>query len=226
MFRTFRKWFFSGLLVVAPIGVTLFVIVFLMDKVAVPARNLMFPGDRLSELTAYQLWGLNLFAFAAVLSIVMVLGWLSQLVIGRWIVATLERIVDNVPVVRTVYNTVKQIRDTFVQQQKSVFQKTVLIEYPRKGVWVLGFLTGTGRGETQIKTDADLVNVFVPTTPNPTSGFLLMVPIQEVKFLDMAVSDGMKLIISGGAVVPAYPPEKAKQPKEPNEPNALQAELG
>lgn len=206
MFRTFRKWFFSGLLVVAPIGVTLFVIVFLMDKVAVPARNLMFPGDRLSELTTYQLWGLNIFAFASVLCIVMLLGWLSQLVIGRWIVHTFERIVNSVPVVRTVYNTVKQIRDTFVQQQKAVFQKTVLIEYPRKDVWVLGFLTGTGRGETQVKTEADLVNIFVPTTPNPTSGFLLMVPIVEVKFLEMSVSDGMKLIISGGAVVPPYPP--------------------
>jgi|TARA_B110000495_G_C22994646_1_gene586172 uncharacterized membrane protein len=208
MFRTFRKWFFSGLLVVAPIGVTLFVIIFLMDKVAVPARNLMFPGDRISELTTYQLWGLNIFAFATVLSFVMLLGWLSQLVIGRWIVLTFERIVGTVPVVRTVYNTVKQIRDTFVQQQKAVFQKTVLLEYPRKGVWVLGFLTGTGRGEIQEKTEADLVNIFVPTTPNPTSGFLLMVPIVDVKFLEMSVSDGMKLIISGGAVVPSYPPEK------------------
>lgn len=208
MFRAFRKWFFSGILLVAPIGVTLFVIIFLMDKVAVPARNLMFPGDRLSELTNYQLWGLNLFALATVLTLLVFLGWLSQLVIGRWIVHTLERIVDNVPVVRTVYNTVKQIRDTFVQQQKAVFQKTVLVEYPRKNVWVLGFLTGTGRGETQAKTEADLVNIFVPTTPNPTSGFLLMVPIGEVKFLEMSVSDGMKLIISGGAVVPKYPPDK------------------
>jgi len=108
--------------------------------------------------------------------------------------------------VRTVYNTVKQIRDTFVQQKKAVFQKTVLIEYPRKGLWVLGFLTGEGKGEVQLRTAADLLNVFVPTTPNPTSGFLLMVPREEVHELDMSIGDAMKLIISGGAVVPPWQP--------------------
>ena len=228
MFRTFRKWFLSGLLVIAPIGVTLFVIAFLVNKVAVPARDLIFPGDRLSELTSYQLWALNFISLIIVLMIVMFLGWLSQLVIGRWIVNTLERFVNTVPVIRTVYNTVKQIRDTFVQQQKAVFQKTVLVEYPRKGVWVLGFLTGTGKGEPQERTKADLLNVFVPTTPNPTSGFLLMVPLDEVKFLDMAVSDGMKLIISGGAVVPPYPyppkPTKGGEP-QPSESSPSEEEL-
>src|SRR5690606_6576647 len=101
----------------------------------------------------------------------------------------------NVPFVRSVYNSVKQIRDTFVQQKKSVFQQCVLVEYPRTGVYVLGFLTGEGKGEVQQRTSADLVNIFVPTTPNPTSGFLLMVPRDEVTFLDMAIGDGMKLII-------------------------------
>jgi uncharacterized membrane protein len=203
--RPARKWFFSGLLVLSPIGVTVFVIAFLMNRIAVPTRDILWPNLRQSDLNNWQLWSLNLVALAVVLAFITLLGWLSGLVIGRYLVGTFERIVDNLPFVRTVYNTVKQIRDTFVQQQKAVFQQTVLIEYPRPGVWALGFLTGTGKGEPQAVTADDLVNVFVPTTPNPTSGFLLMVPRDQVKFLDMTIGDAMKLIISGGAVVPPYP---------------------
>jgi uncharacterized membrane protein len=218
MVRNFRKWFLSGLLLIAPIGVTVFVISFLMDKVAVPARDVIFPGVRTSELSQLEYWALNFVALFVVLSIVTLLGWISGLFIGRYLVGTFERIVDNVPFVRSVYNTVKQIRDTFVQQEKAVFQKTVLIEYPRPGVWVLGFLTGQGKGEPQAVTDAHLLNIFIPTTPNPTSGFLLMVPRDQVKFLEMPISDGMKLIISGGAVVPPYPPppdDEAEKPEKP-----------
>ncbi|MFP4283849.1 MAG: DUF502 domain-containing protein [Opitutales bacterium] len=220
MFRHFRKWFLSGLLLLAPIGVTFFAISFLMGKVATPARNVIFPGERVAELTRLQVWALDLVALGVVLTIVTVLGWLSSLVIGRWILTTFEKLIDSLPFVRTVYNTVKQIRDTFVQQQKAVFQKSVLIEYPRPGVWVLGFLTGTGKGEPQARTESDLVNVFVPTTPNPTSGFLLMVPAAEVKFLEMSISDGMKLIISGGAVVPEFPQKEVPEaaPKAPAKP--------
>lgn len=205
MVRPVRKWFLSGLLVLAPIAVTVFVISFLMDKVAVPTRDLIWGGNvRLTELRPWEIWALNLTSLFIVLTLITLLGWLSGLFVGRYLVTTFERIVDNVPFVRSVYNTVKQIRDTFVQQQKAVFQQTVLIEYPRPGVWVLGFLTGTGKGEPQARTSADLVNIFVPTTPNPTSGFLLMVPRDQVKFLEMTIADGMKLIISGGAVVPPY----------------------
>ncbi len=212
MVRSFRKSFFSGLLLLAPIGVTVFVIGFLMDRIAVPARDIIFPGVRYADLRQWDVWALNIIAFAVVLAIVTFFGWLSQLVIGRYIVTTFERFVDNVPGVRSVYNTVKQIRDTFVQQEKAVFQQSVLIEYPRQGVWVLGFLTGTGKGEAQARTQAELLNIFVPTTPNPTSGFLLMVPREDVTFLEMSISDGMKLIISGGAVVPPYPPPGSVPP--------------
>jgi uncharacterized membrane protein len=97
---------------------------------------------------------------------------------------------------------VKQIVDTFSQQKKSVFQEVVLIEYPRKRCYVLGFLTSTAKGETQTATNDHILNIFVPTTPNPTSGFLLMLPEEDITRLEMSISDGMKLIISGGAVVP------------------------
>ena len=134
--------------------------------------------------------------------LITVLGYGSRFVLGHIILGGLERLLDRVPFINTVYRTVKQIVDTFGQQEKAVFQEVVLIEYPRKRCYVLGFLTSTAMGETQTRTDEHIVNVFVPTTPNPTSGFLLMLPEEDITRLQMSIADGMKLIISGGAVVP------------------------
>ena len=212
MFRSVRKWFFSGLLLLSPVAVTIFVVNFLVQRLGVPTRNLVWGDVRLSQLHPWEIWALNIIALIIVLSIITLFGLLSSLVIGRYIVHTFERIVDTVPLVRSVYNTVKQIRDTFVAQDKAVFQCSVLLEYPRPGVWVLGFLTGSSKGEPQAITESDLLNIFVPTTPNPTSGFLLMVPREEVRFLQMSVADGMKLIISGGAVVPPFDPAAGETP--------------
>lgn len=210
MFRSLRNAFVSGLLLLAPVGVTVIVINFLIQNIGVPTRRLVFffiPSD--SSTLVWVEYSLYVAGVIAVVCTITVLGWLSQRLIGRVIVNSLERLVDTVPFVRTVYNTVKQIRDTFVQQKKAVFQKAVLVEYPRKGIWVLGFLTGQGKEEIQERTSSELLNVFIPTTPNPTSGFLLMIPREEVKELDMSIADAMKLIISGGAVVPRWPPERA-----------------
>ena len=135
-------------------------------------------------------------------SLITLLGYGSRFVLGRIILGGLERLFNRVPFINTVYRTVKQIVDTFGQQKKAVFQEVVLIEYPRKRCYDLGFLTSTAKGETQASTAEQIVNVFVPTTPNPTSGFLLMLPEEDVKRLQMSIADGMKLIISGGAVVP------------------------
>ena len=205
MLRSLRNAFVSGLLLLAPVGITIFVLNFLIQKIGVPTRRMVFffipPNQSSFVWIEYSLY---VAAVVAVVVMIMLLGWLSQRLIGRALVNTFERVVDNVPLVNSVYNTVKQIRDTFVQQKQAVFQKSVLIEYPRKGVWVLGFLTGQGKGEIQHRTSANLLNVFVPTTPNPTSGFLLMVPREEVHLLDMTIADAMKLIISGGAVVPSW----------------------
>lgn len=205
MFRSIRNAFVSGLLLLAPVGVTVFVINFLIQRIGVPTREIFFffiPSTEVNQ--AWIEYGLYVLAVLVVVIFITLLGWLSKRLIGRWLVNLFERIVDTVPVIRNVYNTVKQIRDTFVQQEKAVFQKAVLLEYPRKGVWVLAFLTGEGKGEIQHRTATDLLNVFVPTTPNPTSGFLLMIPREDVHELDMSIPDAMKLIISGGAVVPPW----------------------
>lgn len=209
MLRNLRNAFVSGLLLLAPVGVTLFVVNFLIQKIGVPTRELFFfyiPVN--DEEKIWIEYGLYVAAFFVVAVLITLLGLLSKRLIGRAIVNFFERLVDTVPGIRNVYNTVKQIRDTFVQQEKAVFQKAVLIEYPRKGIWVLGFLTGQGKGEIQHRTDAHLTNIFVPTTPNPTSGFLLMLPKEEVHDLDMSIADAMKLIISGGAVVPPWEGKK------------------
>ena len=147
---------------------------------------------------------LSIASIIIIVVFIAILGLLSKYFLGRLMMQLAEKVITSVPFVKTVYNTVKQIVDTFSQQQKAVFQKTVLIEYPRPGVYALGFLTSTTKGEVQQKTGKVVVNVFVPTTPNPTSGFLLMLPEDEVIDLEMSVSDGMKVVISGGALVPAY----------------------
>lgn len=213
MLRNLRNAFVSGLLLLAPVGVTLFVVNFLIQRVGAPTRELFFFYIPVNENEKIWIeYGLYVAAFFVVAIFITLLGWLSKRLIGRAILNFLERLIDTVPGIRNVYNTVKQIRDTFVQQEKAVFQKSVLIEYPRKGIWVLGFMTGEGKGEIQHRTDADLLNIFVPTTPNPTSGFLLMLPREEVHDLDMSIADAMKLIISGGAVVPPWQ-EKGKLPE-------------
>lgn len=215
MFRSIRNWFISGLLLLSPVAVTIFVINFLLQRLGAPTRRVLFGRIPLDPESQFWLeFGLNIIALIAILILITFFGRLSQLFIGRYVISTFERLVDNLPFVRTVYNTVKQIRDTFVQQNKAVFQQTVLVQYPKEGTYALGFLTSTNRGETQEKTAAELVNIFVPTTPNPTSGFLLMVPRDEVIFLEMSVGDGMKMIISGGAVVPGYPPRSTTSPAE------------
>lgn len=208
MLRALRNAFVSGLLLIAPVGVTVFVINLLVQKVGAPTRQTFFffiPRD--SFKLPWVEYGLYLAAMLIVAALITLLGWLSKRLIGKMLLTYFERMVDNLPIIRSLYNTVKQIRDTFMQQEKAVFQQAVLIEYPRKGVYVLGFLTGEGKGEVQHRTAASLLNVFIPTTPNPTSGFLLMVPRQEIIFLDMAITDAMKLVISGGAVVPPWLPE-------------------
>lgn len=207
--RSLRNWFISGLLLLTPVGVTLFLINFLVQEVGIPMRKWFFffiPEE--SSRNIFIEYALYLAAILIVVVLITLLGWFSKLVLGRLTVNLLESLVNNLPLVRNVYNSVKQIRDTFIEQDKAVFQKSVLIEYPRKGVWVLGFLTGTGKGEPQDRTSSPLVNVFIPTTPNPTSGFLLMVPENEVIELTMTIGEGMKLVISGGAVVPPWNAEK------------------
>lgn len=188
---------------ILPLGVTIIVINFLLDRIGTPASNFFFwyldPVWR--DMPAVQ-FGLEVLSILVVLLLITLLGYGSKLFIGRLCLHSFERLLDRVPFINTVYRTAKQIVDTFSHQQKAVFQEVVLIEYPRKDCYVIGFLTSEANGEPQAATGEAIVNIFVPTTPNPTSGFLLMLPKTDITPLNMSIADGMKLIISGGAVVP------------------------
>lgn len=203
MLRSLRNAFITGIVVILPLGVTMIVIRFLLDTIGTPASKYFFwfLDSEFRSKPIVQI-GLEFISVLVVLLLITLLGYSSRIFIGRFILNSLERLLDRVPFINTVYRSVKQIVQTFSQQKKAVFQEVVLIEYPRKRCYVLGFLTSTAKGETQDVTGEHIVNVFVPTTPNPTSGFLLMLPEDDITRLEMSIPDGMKLIISGGAVVP------------------------
>lgn len=147
----------------------------------------------------------NALATIIVLLLITLLGYLSRYVIAKYLFSIGERILKNVPIVNTVYTSVKQIVDTFSSDKRAVFEKVAMVQFPRPGCYAIGFLTGDTKGEIKGRLNKKTINVFVPTTPNPTSGFLVMLPEEDVQILDMSVGEGMKLIISGGAVVPEWP---------------------
>ena len=131
-----------------------------------------------------------------------ILGFLSNYVLGKFFISSAEKVLGKVPFINTVYHSVKQIVETFGKENRAVFKEVVLVEYPRPDCYVLGFLTNDASGETVEVIGKPLTNVFVPTTPNPTSGFLLMLPPEDIYRLSMSVGEGMKMLISGGAVIP------------------------
>jgi uncharacterized membrane protein len=201
-----RAYFLTGVIVTAPIGITIFLvwqfISFLDDQV----DNLLPPQYNPETYLPFTLPGLGLLVTLAFLTLV---GMLTAGFAGRSLIRLGERLLSRMPVVRSVYGTLKQIFETVLAESSRSFREVVLIEYPRRGIGAIGFVTGPTRGEVQSKAEEELVNVFLPTTPNPTSGFLLFVPKRELIPLDMTIEEGMKMVISGGIVAPkmAGPPD-------------------
>lgn len=194
-----RNYFFAGVLVTAPISITFWltwrVITFIDDRVTplIPAH--WNPETYLP----FGIPGLGLIVALVALTLI---GFLAAGYVGRVVMRVGERIVARVPVIRSVYGWTKQVFETVLSQSSAAFREVVLIEYPRSGCWAVGFITGRTVGEVQRLTAATVYNVFVPATPNPTTGFLLFVPKEEVHHLDLTVEEGIKLVISGGIVVP------------------------
>lgn len=206
-FASLRAAFFSGLLLLSPLAVTLMVFSWLVQQVGGPFRKWFFfyvPDDLLNAPSLSFLW--DIVATCIVLVLITLLGYVSRLVLGRYFGAIAERAINNIPGLGTVYRTVKQIVDTFSAQKRNVFEKVVLVEFPRPGMWAIAFLTNRAKGEIQARTEREVLTVFLPTTPNPTSGFLLFLPKEDMHELDMSVGDAMKLIISGGTVSPDWQP--------------------
>lgn len=194
--KKIKQLFIRGLFSLLPIVATIYIAWFLF--------NLMdnFLGTRIEALAGRRLPGIGI---AASFILIFIAGFIISNVLGGKLFHLGERLLRKVPIVSRIYNAVKQIIDAFSLQGKTMFSQVVLVEYPRKGTYAVGFLTGECRGEIQAKTAAKLMNVFIPTTPNPTSGMLILVPENEITRLDMTVEEGLKLIISAGVVVPAEP---------------------
>lgn len=198
-----RSYFFAGLLAVAPIGITLWlcwVLLKFVDARVTPLIPYAYnPNTYINPYFPHEIPGVGLIVFVFVLILV---GALTRIFLGRYVVNLSERILNKMPVVRSIYSATKQIAETVLKRQSEAFRQVVLIEYPRRGSWAIGFLTGSTKGEVQSLTDDDVVNVFLPTTPNPTSGYLLFIPRRELVPLSMTVEEGIKMIISGGIVTP------------------------
>lgn len=206
VFASVRNAFFAGLLLLAPLVVTVWAFSKIIDVVGGTFRTVFFfyvPSSLRDHPSLVAVW--DILATLIVILLVTAFGYLSRYVLGKYFGGLAERFILGIPGVRPVYNTVKQIVETFSTQNRNLFSKVVLVEFPREGMWCLGFLTNKDQGEPQTSVGSEAWTVFVPTTPNPTSGFLIFLPKEKVRELDMSVGEGMKMIISGGAVVPPWP---------------------
>ncbi|MDP1581029.1 MAG: DUF502 domain-containing protein [Candidatus Didemnitutus sp.] len=210
-FTSLRNAFLTGLLLLAPIAVTWLVFSWLVDRVGGGFKDIFFfyvPDTLRNHTSLGLLW--NLLSTLLVVVLVTFLGYLSRLFLGKFFGGMAERFIASIPGISTVYSTVKQIVETFNTQNRNLFSKVVLVEFPRRGTYAIAFLTSKTRGEPQAKTQSEVWTLFVPTTPNPTSGFLIMVPQSDIVELDMSVGDGMKMVISGGSVVPPWKDDRAE----------------
>lgn len=210
MAQRLRAYFFAGILVTAPISITIYLawlfINFVDDKVTplIPAKY------NPETYLPFALPGLGLVVLFLGLTLV---GMLMAGFMGRMFTRLSESLLNRMPVVRSIYNAVKQILETVLAQQSNAFREAVLVEYPRRGIWAIAFITGSTEGEVQNITAEECVNIFLPTTPNPTSGFLLFVPRRDLIALSMTVEEAIKMVISGGIVTPPDRRPKHEQDK-------------
>jgi uncharacterized membrane protein len=193
-----RKYFITGLLILVPLAITLWVIqsvIGLMDQ-----SLLLLPIEwRPESLTGHHIPGLGT---VLTLLIILVTGLLAQNFIGSYVLTRWEALLNRIPIVSSIYSSVKQVSDTLFSTDGNAFRTAVLVQYPRQGAWTIAFVTGTPSHEVQQYLDGEFVSLYVPTTPNPTSGFFIMVPKTDVIELDMTVDVALKHIVSMGVVVP------------------------
>jgi uncharacterized membrane protein len=202
VFSRLRSSFLTGIVVIAPVGMTIWLIWTLMGWVDGFVLPLVPDRFNPEEYIGINLRGVGVIFF---LLFTIFVGWVAKGLIGRSLIRFAESLVERMPVVRSIYSGVKQIAETVFAQSERSFEKACLIEYPRKGIWAIGFVSTPAKGEVAARahTAGELLSVFVPTTPNPTSGFLLYFPSEDVIELDMSVEDAAKLVISAGLVYPS-----------------------
>ncbi len=198
MKKRIKRVFLTGLAAIIPIGVTVYILYFLL-RMMEGLTNIVPSQYRLEELFSIHIPGID---YLILVVLIFAVGLLVRSYVGKKIISWGETVLNKIPVVRTVYVASKQLTHAIFSDDSSSFKKVVLIEYPRKGLYCIAFVTGTTKGELQEKTSEHLINLFVPTTPNPTSGFLLMVPEEDIINLDMTVDEAFALVVSGGTYTP------------------------
>lgn len=199
LMKHLRGYFMAGVLITAPISLTFYfawAFVHWVDSQVTPLIPERYNPETYLPFTVP---GLGLLVVLVALTLV---GALTAGLLGRLWVRTSERILNRMPVIRGIYGAIKQIFETVLAKKTQAFSSVVLVEYPRRDIWTIAFITSTPEGEVPDVIDDEIINVYVPTTPNPTSGFLLFVPKRDVIFLSMTVEEGLKMVISGGIVTP------------------------
>lgn len=199
LFGSIRAYFITGIVVTAPITITLYLTWVFITFVDRNVEDLIPEIYNPNQYLPFSVPGLGLLV-AAVFFIAV--GWLARNFLGKLIIRIYEYVLHRMPVVSTLYGAFKQIFETISASQSQAFREVVLLEYPRRGVYSVGFVTGTTKGEVARATEQDTVNVFVPTTPNPTSGYLLFVPKEELHYLNLTIEEGVKLVVSAGIITP------------------------
>jgi len=198
-----RRYFLTGLIVVAPVAITAYLtwsIVLWVDGWVKPYLPATYNPD------TYLPFSVPGYGLLVALFLITIVGFLAANLVGRSILGFGESLLDRMPLVRTVYKALKQIFETVLAEQNSSFKQAGLIEYPRKGIWSIVFIATETKGEVdKLLPENETIAVFLPTTPNPTSGFLLFVPRKDIQFLDMTVEEAAKMVISAGLVAPEYP---------------------
>lgn len=221
---SFARWqanFLTGLAVVLPAVISVALLVWLYGTVSLITDALLFflprhwTHQRAGEGPTFWYW--SLVALLVAVALVGFVGRLARNYLGRKLIELMDQLMSSVPLLNKIYLTVKQVNEAFSSGKKSSFRQVVMIEYPRPGVYSIGFVTSDGHQEAAAKLGRRLLGVFVPTTPNPTGGFLLLVPEEQVTHLEMSVADGIKYIISLGAIAPQHP--RLDNPRIENPPN-------
>ena len=211
----FRNSFLTGVVVIAPVGLTVWLVwtvIGWIDGFVLPFVPSQYRPEEILKAILGEDVRVNIRGLGVVFFLVFTtfIGWIAKGLLGRTFIRSAENLVNRMPVVRSVYSGVKQIAETVFAQADRSFEKACLIEYPRRGIWAIGFISTTAKGEVSKRSGSGqkMQSIFVPTTPNPTSGFLLFFPAEDVIELDMSVEDAAKLVISAGLVYPEDLPVK------------------
>jgi uncharacterized membrane protein len=195
-----RKYFITGLLVLVPLAITVWVLSLIITTMD---RSLLLLPERWQPTA---LFGYNVPGAGTLLTLVIIFltGLLTRNFIGKQVVHVWERLLTRIPIVSSIYSSVKQVSDTLFSSSGNAFRKAMLVEYPRQGAWTIAFLTGVPGGDVRNHLEGDYISVYVPTTPNPTSGFFIMLPRADAIELDMSVDAALKYVVSMGVVSPEF----------------------